>query len=235
MFKRIIVTALLAGLLAGLAFSVIQEFTTTPIILHAETFEGKTVSAVQKPAAPDGEEPWHPDDGFEWTLFTALSNVLTGIGFALIMVAGIALYRAAGRWTQRRDMGDRRFRRDQPCAGTRSSPRTPRDTDGGSRSAPGLVVVLCCGDGDRTVVAGVPSASHLGSRRRCADGHPALDWRTNSLNGSAERSRLNWLPISPLLRWRRRPFSGQRSGGCRERSGGGSNLNKVVACPENYS
>ena len=91
MFKRIIVTALLAGLLAGLAFSVIQEFTTTPIILHAETFEGKTVSAVQKPAAPDGEEPWHPDDGFERTLFTALSNVLTGIGFALIMVAGIAL------------------------------------------------------------------------------------------------------------------------------------------------
>ena len=83
MFKRIIVTALLAGLLAGLAFSVIQEFTTTPIILHAETFEGKTVSAVQKPAAPDGEEPWHPDDGFERTLFTALSNVLTGIGFAL--------------------------------------------------------------------------------------------------------------------------------------------------------
>ena len=91
MFKRIIVTALLAGLLAGLAFSVIQEFTTTPIILHAETFEGKALSAVHKPAASDGEEPWHPGDGFERTLFTALSNVLTGIGFALIMVAGIAL------------------------------------------------------------------------------------------------------------------------------------------------
>ena len=91
MFKRILVTALLAGLLAGLAISVIQEFTTTPIILHAEAFEGKEVEAAHKHAVLDGEEPWSPSEGLERTLFTALANVLTGIGFALIMVTGIAL------------------------------------------------------------------------------------------------------------------------------------------------
>ncbi len=91
MFKRIIVTALLAGLLAGLALSVIQEFTTTPIILHAESLEGKAEGSVHTLSVPHGEESWHPDEGIERTLFTALSNILMGIGFALIMVAGIAV------------------------------------------------------------------------------------------------------------------------------------------------
>lgn len=91
MFKRILVTALLAGLLAGVAISVIQEFTTTPIILHAESLEGKEVEAAHKHEGLDGEETWRPSEGLERTLFTALTNVLTGIGFALIMVAGIAL------------------------------------------------------------------------------------------------------------------------------------------------
>ena len=36
MLRRILITALLAGFLGGLGISVVQEFTTTPIILHAE-------------------------------------------------------------------------------------------------------------------------------------------------------------------------------------------------------
>ncbi len=39
MFRRILTVALVAGALAGIGISVVQEFTTTPIILHSEEFE----------------------------------------------------------------------------------------------------------------------------------------------------------------------------------------------------
>ena len=48
MFRRIMATALLAGFLGGLAISVVQQFTTTPIILHAEEFEKPAADAAHK-------------------------------------------------------------------------------------------------------------------------------------------------------------------------------------------
>jgi cobalt transporter subunit CbtA len=110
MFRRIFITALLAGFLGGLGISVVQEFTTTPIILHAEEFETKAAADRQKqslleltrsplfilayskdaPAAAE-DEKWSPADGLERTLITTLANILSGIGFALILVACIAL------------------------------------------------------------------------------------------------------------------------------------------------
>ena len=115
MFRRIFFTAVIAGLLGGAAVSVVQHFTTTPIIIHAETFEGGGDGAPEKHgalklkkgvtlispafahgdgAAADGGEAWGPQDGIERTLFTTLANVLTGIGFALILTACFAI---AGR------------------------------------------------------------------------------------------------------------------------------------------
>lgn len=113
MFRRIFFTALVAGLLGGVGISVVQEFTTTPIILHAEQFENAGSSDSHKHSlqdrgisliAPahahgpaetaDGGEAWGPGDRLERTLFTTLANVLTGIGFALILTACFSL---AGR------------------------------------------------------------------------------------------------------------------------------------------
>jgi cobalt transporter subunit CbtA len=118
MFRRIFFTALMAGLLGGVAISAVQEFTTTPIIHHAEEFENKgsdpANNSGQKPAhkhgtldlgislispalahgpakTADGAETWGPRDGLERTLFTTLANVLTGIGFALVLTACFAL------------------------------------------------------------------------------------------------------------------------------------------------
>ena len=112
MFRRIFFTALIAGLLGGLAISVVHEFTTTPIILHAEEFEGGAPAKApgQKhgafdsriglisPALAHGPEKtagenstWAPGSGLERTLFTTLANILTGIGFALILTACFAL------------------------------------------------------------------------------------------------------------------------------------------------
>lgn len=107
MFRRIFFTALVAGLLGGIGISVVHEFTTTPIILHAEQFENgggdahkhsqfRNGISLIAPAhahgpAADGDEAWGPGDGLERTLFTTLANVLTGIGFALILTACFAL------------------------------------------------------------------------------------------------------------------------------------------------
>ncbi|HBT44249.1 MAG TPA: cobalt transporter [Rhodospirillaceae bacterium] len=111
MTGRIFAVALLAGLAAGLAVSVLQHFTTTPIILHAETFEGKPAASLgghaqldltargltggrlylAHGAADHGSnaeaQTWSPEDGLERTLFTSLTNVLTAIGFALVLTA----------------------------------------------------------------------------------------------------------------------------------------------------
>ncbi|MAN79066.1 MAG: cobalt transporter [Magnetovibrio sp.] len=113
MTGRIFAVALLAGLAAGLAVSVVQQFTTTPLILHAEEFETKPHAALGGHAQVDlaargltggrvylahatgdhapgaAAESWAPEDGLERTLFTTLTNVLTAIGFALVLTAVI--------------------------------------------------------------------------------------------------------------------------------------------------
>jgi cobalt transporter subunit CbtA len=109
MFRRIFATALLAGFLGGLGISVVHEFTTTPIILQAEQFESKSGAIDQKhssiqstllilahgkaggDAAKDGDPAWGPANGWERTLFTTIANIITGVGFALILVACFSL------------------------------------------------------------------------------------------------------------------------------------------------
>lgn len=110
MFRRIFFTAIVAGLLGGIGISVVHEFTTTPIILHAEEFENSAGGDAHKHSlrrdgisliAPahahgpektaDGDEAWGPGAGLERTFFTTLANVITGIGFALILTACFAL------------------------------------------------------------------------------------------------------------------------------------------------
>jgi cobalt transporter subunit CbtA len=109
MFRRIFATALLAGFLGGLGISVVHEFTTTPIILQAEQFESKSGAIDQKhssiqstllilahgkaggDAAKDGDPAWGPANGWERTLFTIIANIITGVGFALILVACFSL------------------------------------------------------------------------------------------------------------------------------------------------
>jgi cobalt transporter subunit CbtA len=102
---------LLAGFLGGAFISVVQEFTTTPIILHAEKFESKGsdgghqhsaapgadaghLMLVQATdggaAAPKEEAGWAPA-GLERTFFTAMANIIAGVGFSLILVGCFAL------------------------------------------------------------------------------------------------------------------------------------------------
>ena len=98
MFKTILLSALGAGLAACLAITVLQSFTTEPLILHAEAFEGgghdhgaAAVPHDHDAASADEPEEWGPADGAERTLFTALANLVIGVGASLILLALMVL------------------------------------------------------------------------------------------------------------------------------------------------
>jgi cobalt transporter subunit CbtA len=95
MFGRILFAAVLAGLLAGLAMSVIQIGRTSALILEAETYEVAAAdidtapAAEATPAADTGSQPFSPAAGFERNALTVLSNMLLGAGLALAL-AGVS-------------------------------------------------------------------------------------------------------------------------------------------------
>jgi len=99
MFRNLFFAALVAALCAGLVVSALQYFRVTPLILHAETFEGEGghshgegVEAhghdeAATEAADAEDEEWAPQDGAERTLYTILANLLAAAGFALVIGA----------------------------------------------------------------------------------------------------------------------------------------------------
>lgn len=86
MIGRVFFAALLAGLIAGVFHTGIQKIAVVPMILEAETYE-----ASGPDHGPGGEEAWAPTDGMERTFYSALANVLTAVGFALLLTAAYAL------------------------------------------------------------------------------------------------------------------------------------------------
>jgi cobalt transporter subunit CbtA len=47
-----------------------------------------------------GDEGWQPADGFERTAFTLLANIVTGVGFALLLIAASELAGGIAGWRQ---------------------------------------------------------------------------------------------------------------------------------------
>ncbi|MGY8997315.1 MAG: CbtA family protein [Alphaproteobacteria bacterium] len=104
MIGRLLTAALVSGVLVGVLISVVHHFTTTPIILHAEHYEGTggdeqamvmwsdSVAGGQFYLAhgdeEHGDEVWAPENGLERTLFTSLANIITGVAFAALLMAG---------------------------------------------------------------------------------------------------------------------------------------------------
>jgi cobalt transporter subunit CbtA len=95
MFRRIFFAAALAGLVAGLFATSFQWLRVIPLILEAETYEnaaGATAGHDHDATGADAAaEEWAPADGFQRTIYTLLTNVLTGIAFALLLGAAFAL------------------------------------------------------------------------------------------------------------------------------------------------
>lgn len=100
LFRRIILNALLVGIIASFVFSLLQVYVVNPILFSSETYE-----VAEEPAADDGhshshdhgdghshshhhdEDAWAPEDGFERTAYTMSANIFAGIAYASILLA----------------------------------------------------------------------------------------------------------------------------------------------------
>lgn len=110
MLTRVLSVGLLAGVLAGLLIALVQQVTTTPLILRAETYE-KGSEAAPAAAGPtqlhehahdgahDGAhdaaheaahgEGWKPADGAPRFFYTSVATVATAVGVAFLLLAGL--------------------------------------------------------------------------------------------------------------------------------------------------
>jgi len=102
MFRRIVFSACLAGLVAGILLTGIQQLQVTPIIVEAETYEPEAPEAATHTHADGGShehDGWSPQDGLERTFWTGVANVGMGIGFALLLAAAFS-FRSTVSWRQ---------------------------------------------------------------------------------------------------------------------------------------
>jgi cobalt transporter subunit CbtA len=99
LFRSIVFSAAVAGFVVGTAVTVVQQFGTVPLIQRAETYEhaaegrltAGTVAVHQHAGHDHGAAAWEPRAGLERNSFTAAANILTAIGFALVLSGIYAL------------------------------------------------------------------------------------------------------------------------------------------------
>jgi cobalt transporter subunit CbtA len=109
-FRSIVFSAALAGLIVGVIVSIAQFFGTVPLIQQSEVYERKAASA---PAAHSHVSPtndqdkthshgseWEPEEGFQRNAFTVGANILTAIGFALLLTGVYAIRGRRVTWRE---------------------------------------------------------------------------------------------------------------------------------------
>jgi cobalt transporter subunit CbtA len=121
LFRKLIFTAALAGLIAGVLAVALYMVATVPVILKAEVYEkaadeaaaasvGSTATTSDASAPAEemagmshdehehGAGEWEPADGFQRNAFTALAEILTAVGYALLLVSAFALRGGQMNW-----------------------------------------------------------------------------------------------------------------------------------------
>jgi cobalt transporter subunit CbtA len=78
---------LISGTIAGLLLFVLQHFVVFPLIEKAEVFESAAKHGSSDSSAHD--EGWRPAEGLQRAAFTALTTIVTAIGFSALLF-GIA-------------------------------------------------------------------------------------------------------------------------------------------------
>lgn len=97
MTSRVLWVGLLAGIVAGLLIAILQQVTTTPLILLAEAYEQKSEPASAAPPAEAAkphdhgthDHGWSPGEGLPRFFFTAATTIATAIGISLLLIAGM--------------------------------------------------------------------------------------------------------------------------------------------------
>jgi cobalt transporter subunit CbtA len=109
-FRSIVFSAVLAGLIVGAVISVAQFLGTVPLIQQSEVYERKAAIATAahehgsathdqgKQHSHDSE--WEPEEGFQRNAFTVAANILTAIGFALLLAGVYAIRGHAVTWRE---------------------------------------------------------------------------------------------------------------------------------------
>lgn len=87
-FRKLMLVVLSSGALAGLALFGIQHFTVIPLIETAETYEA---AALQANPGMTHDDDRRPANGWERTSLTALTTILSGIGFAALLFGTVSL------------------------------------------------------------------------------------------------------------------------------------------------
>ena len=96
LLRRIILSAIFVGVIAGSLLSVMQILGISPIIFAAEVYEIEEPATAVASHSHGGEaasgdhhdaEAWGPEDGAERTSFSIMANILASIGFASILLA----------------------------------------------------------------------------------------------------------------------------------------------------
>lgn len=93
--QKILLTALVAGFIAGLSVFAIQSFKLTPLISAAEVYEAAHASSMASMDMSEHEhhhdaDEWQPADGFERNAYRLLADIGMGIGFALMLVGAFS-------------------------------------------------------------------------------------------------------------------------------------------------
>jgi cobalt transporter subunit CbtA len=98
-FRRLVFVAICAGLLSGIFAAAAHQIATVPVILKAEAYE-KAAERATAEAHEHTAAAWEPENGAERTAYTLLADVLAGIGFALLLAAGLMLRGGETTWRQ---------------------------------------------------------------------------------------------------------------------------------------
>jgi cobalt transporter subunit CbtA len=122
-FRSIVFTSMVAGLAVGLLATILNQFSTVPLILKGEAYEQSETAAAPAHEHVSGasqasesqasgshsaageehhhdEEAWAPQDGFERTAFTALADIVKGIGFALLLTSAYVVSGRSITWRE---------------------------------------------------------------------------------------------------------------------------------------
>jgi cobalt transporter subunit CbtA len=110
-FRSIVFSAALAGLIVGMVISIAQFFGTVPLIQQSEVYERQAAArppaahvhdsaAHEQSAAHSHESEWEPEEGLQRNAFTVAANILTAIGFALLLTGVYAIRGSQVTWRE---------------------------------------------------------------------------------------------------------------------------------------
>jgi cobalt transporter subunit CbtA len=104
-FRAIVFSAVLAGLIVGGLVTALQHLGAVPLILQAEVFEQQARTAGHAHDAAtahmhEDDEGWAPADGLERNAYTALFNLVEWIGFGLLLNGAFVLRGRSVAWRE---------------------------------------------------------------------------------------------------------------------------------------